>query len=332
MQGPCYDAGRKTTEIERKPTHPAHARPLRHPADDATQYAVSVDGLPDRLPAFARHRRGAGRPGAGAGPAAVFARWAAGDPRMHRGPAEAQAHAGGQVLRRAVRALSRHHRAGGGLPAGARSQHRRIASPGATSCPKGRASTRSMSTSIDDEDGGDPLAWAFGALGVQDRARHFATLYLNDVADVLRDAVDPRFEFVRYAESLAQSQPTFDPLAAALAAPLNLVDQHPARTDAGGRGAACADARAGVGALPRQRLCARSASRRRSRRTTRLSSPCWAAASSTPNCANSASRACSTISTTSRSTTASGRCWRCSNICAANAAQAQLVRTFVRSR
>ncbi len=76
-----------------------------------------------------------------------------------------------------------------------------------------------------DEDGGDPLAWAFGALGLQDRARHLATLYLNDLADVLRDAVDPRFEFVRYAESLAQSQPTFEPLAQALAAPLNLVDR-----------------------------------------------------------------------------------------------------------
>jgi radical SAM superfamily enzyme YgiQ (UPF0313 family) len=75
-----------------------------------------------------------------------------------------------------------------------------------------------------DPDGGDPLAWAFGALGVHDRARHFATLYLNDVADVLRDAVDPRFEFVRYGESLAQSQPSFAPLAAALAAPANLVD------------------------------------------------------------------------------------------------------------
>ena len=76
-----------------------------------------------------------------------------------------------------------------------------------------------------DDDGGDPLAWAFGALGVQDRARHFATLYLNDVADVLREGVDPRFEFVRYAESLAQSQASFDPLAKALAAPENLVDR-----------------------------------------------------------------------------------------------------------
>ena len=75
------------------------------------------------------------------------------------------------------------------------------------------------------EHGGDPLAWAFGALGLHDRARHLATLYLNDVADVLRDAVDPRFEFVRYAESLAMSQPSFEPLAAALAAPPTLVDR-----------------------------------------------------------------------------------------------------------
>jgi len=72
--------------------------------------------------------------------------------------------------------------------------------------------------------GPDALAWAFGALGVQDRARHLATLYLNDIADVLKDAVDPRFEFVRYAESLAASQASFDPLATALAAPHNLVD------------------------------------------------------------------------------------------------------------
>ena len=76
----------------------------------------------------------------------------------------------------------------------------------------------------EDEEGGDPLGWAFGALGLTDKAKHLATLYLNDLADVLRDAVDERFEFVRYAESLAGSQPTFDPLANALAAPPNLVD------------------------------------------------------------------------------------------------------------
>ncbi|WP_028536021.1 B12-binding domain-containing radical SAM protein [Paludibacterium yongneupense] len=82
----------------------------------------------------------------------------------------------------------------------------------------------SLDAYVDDE-GGDPLAWAFGALGMQDRARHLATLYLNDIADVIREAIDSRFEFVRYAESLAQSQASFDPLAEALAAPLNLVDR-----------------------------------------------------------------------------------------------------------
>ncbi|WP_028454204.1 B12-binding domain-containing radical SAM protein [Chitinilyticum litopenaei] len=76
---------------------------------------------------------------------------------------------------------------------------------------------------IDDQQ--DPLAWAFGALGTHDRARHLATLYLNDLADVLRDGIDERFEFVRYAESLAISQPTFEPLACALAAPANLIDR-----------------------------------------------------------------------------------------------------------
>jgi radical SAM superfamily enzyme YgiQ (UPF0313 family) len=76
----------------------------------------------------------------------------------------------------------------------------------------------------DPQSEGDALGWAFGALGLQDRAKHIATLYLNDLADVIRDAIDSRFEFVRYAESLAASQPTFDQLQTALSAPHNLVD------------------------------------------------------------------------------------------------------------
>ena len=76
-----------------------------------------------------------------------------------------------------------------------------------------------------DAEGGDAMAWAFGALGVQDRARHLATLFLNDIADIIRDAVDARFEFVRYGESLAASQASYEPLARALAAPANLIDE-----------------------------------------------------------------------------------------------------------
>jgi len=82
------------------------------------------------------------------------------------------------------------------------------------------------SLEVYDDEGGDALAWAFGALGSQDRARHLATLYLNDLSDVLRDAVDDRFEFVRYGESLAASQPTFMPLAKALADIPTLMDIH----------------------------------------------------------------------------------------------------------
>jgi Radical SAM superfamily len=77
---------------------------------------------------------------------------------------------------------------------------------------------------FESEEGGDPLAWAFGSLGAQDRAKHLATLFLNDIADVIHDAVDPRFEFARYAESLAKSQASFDPLAEALAADPTGVD------------------------------------------------------------------------------------------------------------
>ena len=75
-----------------------------------------------------------------------------------------------------------------------------------------------------DNEAPDPLAWAFGTLGHNDKARHLATLYLNDLADVLRDAIDPRFEFVRYCESLAASQPSFEPLAQALAQAPHLID------------------------------------------------------------------------------------------------------------
>ncbi len=76
-----------------------------------------------------------------------------------------------------------------------------------------------------DPQAGDPLVWAFGSLGSQDRACHLATLYLNDLADVIAQGVDSRFAFVRYGEKLAGSQASFEPLHQALTAPLNWIDQ-----------------------------------------------------------------------------------------------------------
>jgi hypothetical protein len=56
------------------------------------------------------------------------------------------------------------------------------------------------------------LDWAFGGLGIQDRAQFFATLFLEDVVDAVQHGLDPHVDFARYGESLAQSQPTLDPL------------------------------------------------------------------------------------------------------------------------
>jgi radical SAM superfamily enzyme YgiQ (UPF0313 family) len=70
-----------------------------------------------------------------------------------------------------------------------------------------------------------PLAQAFEALDDVDRAKHLASLYVDDVADAIRDGVDGRFELSRYAEKLASSAGSFDPLNDALDAKPTLVDQ-----------------------------------------------------------------------------------------------------------
>jgi radical SAM superfamily enzyme YgiQ (UPF0313 family) len=71
----------------------------------------------------------------------------------------------------------------------------------------------------------DTLSWAFGALGTTDRARHLASLFIDDLADMLREGIDPRFELSRYGEKLAESAPSFDPLAEALDDEPTLIDE-----------------------------------------------------------------------------------------------------------
>jgi hypothetical protein len=52
----------------------------------------------------------------------------------------------------------------------------------------------------------------YEALDLQDQAKYLASLFVDDVADVIRDSIDSRFELARYAEKLAVSAPTFDPI------------------------------------------------------------------------------------------------------------------------
>ncbi len=58
----------------------------------------------------------------------------------------------------------------------------------------------------------DDLAWAFGTMGTQDKAKHLATLYLEDLSDLIKECVDEHFGFSRYAEKLGRSANSFDEL------------------------------------------------------------------------------------------------------------------------
>ncbi|NVO33170.1 radical SAM protein [Hymenobacter sp. P5342] len=69
------------------------------------------------------------------------------------------------------------------------------------------------------------LETAFGTMGLTDQARHLATLYLEDLGDLLKETVGPQFGFSRYAEKLGMSATTFDELHAALQTPPNLLDE-----------------------------------------------------------------------------------------------------------
>jgi hypothetical protein len=58
----------------------------------------------------------------------------------------------------------------------------------------------------------DDMDWAFGSMGVQDKAKHLATLYLEDLSDFIVECLDENFGFSRYAERLGRSANSFDEL------------------------------------------------------------------------------------------------------------------------
>lgn len=62
----------------------------------------------------------------------------------------------------------------------------------------------------------EDMDWAFGTMGLQDKARHLATLYLEDLADLIKEAIDPHFGFSRYAERLGRTASHFDGIEQAL--------------------------------------------------------------------------------------------------------------------
>ncbi len=67
--------------------------------------------------------------------------------------------------------------------------------------------------------------WAFGSMGTQDKAKHFATLYLEDISDFIVECIDENFGFSRYAERLGRSANSFDDLYVALNQDLSFIDK-----------------------------------------------------------------------------------------------------------
>ena len=71
----------------------------------------------------------------------------------------------------------------------------------------------------------DDLKWAFGSMGKLDMAKHIATMYLEDLSDLIKENIDEHFGFSRYAESLGRSANSFDDLYNALQQPFTYLDQ-----------------------------------------------------------------------------------------------------------
>jgi hypothetical protein len=71
----------------------------------------------------------------------------------------------------------------------------------------------------------DDMDWAFGNMGMQDKAKHLATLYIEDLSDFIVECIDPDFGFSRYAERLGQSANSFDELYTQLQDDSTYIDQ-----------------------------------------------------------------------------------------------------------
>ncbi|MBD8018170.1 B12-binding domain-containing radical SAM protein [Kaistella pullorum] len=70
----------------------------------------------------------------------------------------------------------------------------------------------------------DELDYAFGTMGLQDKAKHLATLYLEDLSDYIVENIDPDFGFSRYAERIGHSANSFDELYHKIVGPQTYID------------------------------------------------------------------------------------------------------------
>lgn len=70
----------------------------------------------------------------------------------------------------------------------------------------------------------DDMEFAFGNMGLQDKAKHLVTLYLEDISDYIVENIDSDFGFSRYAERLGKSANSFDELYSKLSDQQTFID------------------------------------------------------------------------------------------------------------
>ncbi len=71
----------------------------------------------------------------------------------------------------------------------------------------------------------DEQDWSFESMDIQDKAKHIATLYIEDLSDFIIDCIDENFGFSRYAERLGESANSFDELNNKLILPPSFIDE-----------------------------------------------------------------------------------------------------------
>ncbi|MGE5352190.1 MAG: B12-binding domain-containing radical SAM protein [Acidobacteriota bacterium] len=66
---------------------------------------------------------------------------------------------------------------------------------------------------------------AFGYFSLQDKAKYYSSLLIDDITDIISRTITPHFGLSRYAEKISQSPAHFDPLLNELKRPLNLIEE-----------------------------------------------------------------------------------------------------------
>lgn len=71
----------------------------------------------------------------------------------------------------------------------------------------------------------EELEWAFGTIGIHDRATHLCSLFMKNISAFIQQTIDPHFELIRYAESLCLRLAEFESLDSELQKPHSMIDK-----------------------------------------------------------------------------------------------------------